>query len=112
MPGEELLHDEEPAQASGARGVEEALSALQQAHCAQGNEVAMASLIARTITNTRGFVTEVTDEMKKVTWPDVSQLKNATLVIIVFVFIVAAVIWVMDFGVRNVIGLIMNIFAR
>jgi preprotein translocase subunit SecE len=108
MPGAELLHDEEPAQASGARRVAKALSALQPAHGAQGNEVVMASVIVRT----REFVTEVTDEMKKVTWPDVSQLKNATLVIIIFVLIVSAIIWVMDFGVRNVIGLIMNIFAR
>jgi preprotein translocase subunit SecE len=88
--------------------VEEALPALQPAHGAQGNEVAMAQLIERP----REFVTQVTDEMKKVTWPDASQLKNATLVIIVFVLIVSAIIWVMDFGVRNVIGLIMNIFVR
>ena len=64
------------------------------------------------IPRTREFVAEVTEEMKKVTWPDRSQLKNATLVIIVFVFIVSAIIWVMDFGVRNVISLIMNIFVR
>lgn len=68
--------------------------------------------MAQLILRTREFVSEVTDEMKKVTWPDRGQLKNATLVIIVFVFIVSAIIWVMDFGVRNVIGLIMNIFAR
>jgi preprotein translocase subunit SecE len=68
--------------------------------------------MAQLIVRTREFVSEVTEELKKVTWPDASQLKNATLVIIVFVFIVAAIIWVMDFGVRNVIDLIMNIFAR
>jgi preprotein translocase subunit SecE len=69
-------------------------------------------MAAALIVRTREFVSEVTDEMKKVTWPDRTQLKNATLVIIVFVFIVSAIIWVMDFGVRNVISLIMNIFVR
>ena len=68
----------------------------------------MASVIVRT----RDFLTEVADEMKKVTWPDWQQLKNATLVIIVFVFIVAAIIWVMDLIVRNAVGLVMNLFAR
>jgi preprotein translocase SecE subunit len=67
----------------------------------------MASIIART----RDFTAEVVDELKKVTWPDASQLKQATLIIIVFVFIVAAIIWVMDLGVRNVLRLIINIFA-
>jgi preprotein translocase subunit SecE len=87
--------------------VEEALPALQQAHAAQGNEVGMASIITRT----RDFTAEVTEELKKVTWPDVAQLKSATGVIIVFVIIVAAIIWVMDIGVRNVLRLIINLFV-
>jgi preprotein translocase subunit SecE len=87
--------------------VEEALPALQQAHAAQGNEVGMASIIART----RDFGSEVADELRKVTWPDRDQLKNATLVILVFCFIVSAIIWVMDLGVRQVLRLIMSIFA-
>jgi hypothetical protein len=33
-------------------------------------------------------------------------------VILVFVFIVSAIIWVMDFGVRSVMDIIMDIFAR
>ena len=53
---------------------------------------------------TRDFTGEVTDEMKKVTWPDWPQLKNATLVIIVFVLIVAAIIWGMDQIVNLIIG--------
>jgi preprotein translocase SecE subunit len=87
--------------------VEEALPALQQAYAAQGNEVGMASIITRT----RDFTAEVTEELKKVTWPDLAQLKSATGVIIVFVIIVAAIIWVMDIGVRNVLRLIINLFV-
>jgi preprotein translocase SecE subunit len=87
--------------------VEEALPALQQAHAAQGNEVGMASIIART----RDFGTEVAEELRKVTWPDRAQLKNATLVIIVFVIIVSAIIWLMDSVVRVALRGIMNLFA-
>jgi preprotein translocase subunit SecE len=68
----------------------------------------MATFIART----RDFTTEVVDEIKKVTWPDWQQLKNSTFVVIVFVLIVSAIIWVMDVTVRNVLGFIINLFAR
>jgi preprotein translocase subunit SecE len=45
---------------------------------------------------TATFVTEVQAEVKKVTWPDREQLKNATLVIIGFVLLMALIIGVMD----------------
>lgn len=67
----------------------------------------MAAFIART----RDFFGEVTEELKKVTWPDVAQLKSATLVIIVFVLIVSAIIWLMDVTVSGLLDVIMSIFA-
>ena len=97
--------------------MEEALLALQQAHGAQGDPVAapprtpegwpMVSIVERT----RSFTVEVMDEIRKVTWPDWPQLKNSTLVVIVFVVIVSLIIFLMDFVVRNVLGLIMNLFS-
>jgi preprotein translocase subunit SecE len=94
--------------------VEEALPALRQAHAAQGNEVVATEVVAKkgAITRTRVFVGEVLEELKKVTWPDFPQLKNATLVILVFVIIVALIIWVMDLGVRGILNVIMDLFAR
>lgn len=68
----------------------------------------MASIIART----RDFTTEVADEIRKVTWPDWPQLKNSTFVILVFVIVVALIIWVMDLIVRGVVNVIMDLFAR
>ena len=59
----------------------------------------------------REFGEEVVDELKKVTWPDWPQLRNATFVVLVFVLVVAAIIWIMDFGVRSLIDLILNLFA-
>jgi preprotein translocase subunit SecE len=87
--------------------VEEALPAVQQAHGAQGNEVGMAAFITRT----RDFFGEVVEELKKVTWPDVAQLKSATGVIIIFVLIVSAIIWAMDLAVSGVLNAIMGIFT-
>lgn len=59
----------------------------------------------------RDFGGDVVEELKKVTWPDRAQLKNATFVVVIFVLIVAAIIWGMDVVVRNVIDLILNLFA-
>jgi preprotein translocase subunit SecE len=64
------------------------------------------------IARSRDFVSETLDELKKVTWPDFPQLKNATLVIIVFVIIVSLIIWVMDLSVRGIMNVIMDLFAR
>jgi preprotein translocase SecE subunit len=63
------------------------------------------------IRSTRTFVEESWIELQKVTWPDYEQLKNATLVVIVFVIVLSTVIWLMDFTVRTVIDLILGIFG-
>ncbi|MGH7447156.1 MAG: preprotein translocase subunit SecE [Longimicrobiales bacterium] len=67
--------------------------------------------MAAIITRTRDFFGEVVEELKKVTWPDVAQLKSATLVIIVFVLIVSAIIWAMDLTVSGIMDVIMSIFT-
>ena len=67
--------------------------------------------IGSRIIATRDFIEECWDELSKVTWPDQEQLKSATLVVIVFVFLISAVIWIMDVASRNVIGFIMGIFG-
>ena len=54
---------------------------------------------------------ECWEEMAKVTWPDYDQLKSATLVVIVFVILISAIIWIMDMASRTVINLIMGIFG-
>ena len=59
----------------------------------------------------RQFTDETVDELKKVTWPDVPQLRNSTFVVLVFVVIVSGIIWIMDLTVRGVLGVILDIFA-
>jgi preprotein translocase subunit SecE len=64
----------------------------------------------QTRTSPRDFLVEVVEQIKKVTWPDWPQLKNATGVITVFMLIVALVIFVMDLGVRNILEVISSLF--
>ncbi|MGH7481394.1 MAG: preprotein translocase subunit SecE [Longimicrobiales bacterium] len=65
----------------------------------------------KSLQQTKQYTGEVVDELKKVTWPDWPQLKNATFVIIVFCIIVALIIWLMDVGVRTVVNAIIDLFA-
>ncbi len=67
--------------------------------------------IGSRIIATRDFVEECWEELSKVTWPDQDQLKSATLVVIVFVILISAIIWIMDVTSRTVIGFIMGIFG-
>jgi preprotein translocase subunit SecE len=96
--------------------MEEVLFALQQAHGTQGDEVsswlalaigvaAVAAAAALVVwreqvragaRSSLVFLDEVRGEVKKVTWPDRLQLKNATLVILAFVAIVALLIGALD----------------
>jgi preprotein translocase subunit SecE len=56
------------------------------------------------------FVEDVQAEMKRVTWPDREQLRNATAVILVFCVIIAIIIGLMDTGfswfVRTFVGVL------
>ncbi len=56
----------------------------------------------------RNFLSSVPIEMKRVTWPDWDQLRNATGVIIIFVLIVAGIIGVMDLVFRQLVDVIIS----
>ncbi|UCC48968.1 MAG: preprotein translocase subunit SecE [Gemmatimonadota bacterium] len=60
------------------------------------------------LTRLREFLPTVPVEMKRVTWPDWDQLRNATGVIIVFVLIVAGIIGLMDLVFRQMVNLIIR----
>ena len=59
----------------------------------------MASFVART----SEFLSDVRAEMRKVTWPDRPQLRQATLAIIAFVLFIGAVIALMDLVLQGVL---------
>jgi preprotein translocase subunit SecE len=60
------------------------------------------------INRLRYFLAEVPAELKKVTWPDWEQLRNATGVIIIFVVVVAGIIGAMDWGFRTFVNLLLR----
>jgi preprotein translocase subunit SecE len=63
------------------------------------------------IAGSKDFIDESVAELRKVTWPDYPQLKNATLVVLLFVVLLSIVIWLMDVTVRTLINAIMGIFG-
>lgn len=64
-----------------------------------------------TRTSPRDFVSEVVEQVKKVTWPDRAQLQSSTGIIVVFMLAVALVIFAIDFGVRNILEAVSSLFA-
>ena len=67
--------------------------------------------MASRIQELRTFIEEAFSELQKVTWPDWDQLQDATLKTIIFVFLVAGVIWMMDWVIRSALRLIMGAFG-
>jgi preprotein translocase subunit SecE len=52
----------------------------------------MPAIVAQTV----DFLQEVRNELRKVTWPDRAQLRQATIAIIVFVLVIAGFIAILD----------------
>jgi preprotein translocase subunit SecE len=61
------------------------------------------------LASTRTFLEDVREQMQKVTWPDRAQLKSSTIVIMIFVAILAFIIFVMDIGVSTVLNTIRSL---
>jgi preprotein translocase subunit SecE len=60
---------------------------------------------------TQTFIEECWVELQKVTWPDWDQLRSATIVVIIFTVLIAAVIWLMDLASSWLIRTIMGLFG-
>ena len=55
------------------------------------------------------FLLGVRAEMEKVTWPERAQVQSATILILILVFILAAIIGVLDLVITQVLGLFFKI---
>jgi preprotein translocase subunit SecE len=64
-----------------------------------------------TRTTALDFFREVSEQVRKVTWPDRAQLKESTGVIAVFVLTVSLIIYGMDYAVRVVLELVTSLFT-
>ncbi|MFN2567914.1 MAG: preprotein translocase subunit SecE [Gemmatimonadaceae bacterium] len=59
------------------------------------------------------FYNDVIGEMRKVTWPDRTQVRQATIAIIIFVLVIGAVIFLLDVVLQGVlVRLIPALFTR
>jgi preprotein translocase subunit SecE len=59
------------------------------------------------------FYNDVVAEMRKVTWPDKDQVRQATIAIIIFVLLIGLVIFFLDLVLQGVlVRLIPSLFAR
>jgi len=67
--------------------------------------------LAGILRKTQKFTEDVQVEMRRVTWPDREQLRNATAVVLVFVIILAAVIGLMDTVFAGVVRFIIRTFG-
>jgi preprotein translocase subunit SecE len=79
--------------------VEEVLPAVQQACRAQGNQVTVATEVVTRPNPAQRLVTfyqEVVAEMKKVTWPDRTQVRQLSIGVIALSLFIGAVIALMD----------------
>lgn len=54
------------------------------------------------------FLREVKVELKKVTWPTRKQTTGTTIVVIVFVFILATVLGLFDFGLSKLVQVVLT----
>jgi preprotein translocase subunit SecE len=79
--------------------VEEVLPALQQARRSQGNQVIVATEVVTRPNPVQRVVTfyqEVVAEMRKVTWPDRTQVRQLSIGVIILSLFIGAVIALMD----------------
>lgn len=64
-----------------------------------------------TRTSPGAFLSEVVEQVKKITWPDRAQLQSSTGIIVVFMLFVALLIWGLDFLVRTGLNVISSLFG-
>jgi preprotein translocase subunit SecE len=64
-----------------------------------------------TRTSPGNFLSEVVEQVKKVTWPDRAQLQSSTGIIVVFMLFVSLLIFALDFLVRTGLNVITSLFG-
>jgi len=64
-----------------------------------------------TRTSSVDFVRDVREQVMKITWPDTDQLKSSTGVIVVFMLVIAAVIFGMDTAIRLILQFVTSLFT-
>jgi preprotein translocase subunit SecE len=71
----------------------------------------MAMALTERVKSVGTFLKECVEELQKVTWPDGDQLRQATIVVIVFTIAISIVIWLMDMSVNFILRSFMGWFG-
>ena len=58
---------------------------------------------AGAVTRVRLFVTEVMAELRRVTWPDVGQVRQLSIGVVILALVVGGIIAIMDVVLQNVL---------
>jgi preprotein translocase subunit SecE len=61
---------------------------------------------------TKGFFSDVRNEMRKVTFPNRKEVQATTTVVIITVFLFAFYFWIIDLGIGNAVQWVLNRGAR
>ena len=61
---------------------------------------------------TRSFLSDVRNEMRKVTFPNYREVRATTTVVIITVFLFALFFWLIDMGIGNAINWVLKHAAR
>lgn len=64
-----------------------------------------------TRTSAVDFIRDVREQVQKVTWPDTEQLKSSTGVIVVFMLVIAMVIFGLDTAIRLILQFVTSLFT-
>lgn len=59
----------------------------------------------------QNYMKEVVQELKKVSWPTMEELKGSTTVVCVFSVIMAIYIWGVDFGLTEALDYVRGLFV-
>ncbi len=56
----------------------------------------------------KGWFTDMKAELKRVVWPSFAKVRQNTIIVLIFVLVVGAVIWVLDWLFSSGIALLIN----
>ena len=56
----------------------------------------------------KGWFTDMKAELKRVVWPSFAKVRQNTIIVLIFVLVVGAVIWVLDWLFSSGIALLLN----
>jgi preprotein translocase subunit SecE len=103
LQASELRHHEEQEDDHRQAGVQQVLPVLPEAHVAQGNPLSIERARGTNVDwlkeqwkRLATFYQDVKAELQKTTWPTQKEVRNTTIVVIVFVIVCAAYLFVVD----------------